>query len=120
MFWPYAYIGLEVQQAFFLLLTGFIAFEHSGKREWWRSIAFALCSRDRQRKDCGDGSSAGRRTASLALLPEQRFAENPQLRLREGVRGSTHHRYGLRAQFAITDAFLGSMGREPAYLLSGW
>ncbi|MEO8215492.1 MAG: hypothetical protein ABI718_00250 [Acidobacteriota bacterium] len=59
MFWPYAYIGLEVQQGFFLLLSGFIAFEHNRSRTWPRVILFALC--------CAIAVSA--KTAGTVLLP---------------------------------------------------
>ncbi len=42
LLWPYAYIGLETTQSFFLLLAGYIALEWRPVTSWPRSILFAL------------------------------------------------------------------------------
>ena len=42
MLWPYAYIGLETKQSFFLLLTAFLALEFSGPRLWWAVLLFCV------------------------------------------------------------------------------
>jgi len=42
--WPYAYIGLEDTQSFFLLLSSYLAFECTPARTWPGTILFAFSS----------------------------------------------------------------------------
>ena len=42
MLWPYAYIGLEVEQSLALLLAAYLGLTHQGKISWSRSLLFAL------------------------------------------------------------------------------
>ena len=42
MLWPYAYIGLEPKQSFFLLLAGYLALRGQILRGWWMLLGFAL------------------------------------------------------------------------------
>jgi hypothetical protein len=41
MLWPYAYIGLETKQSFFILLAGYLALADGGIRTWPRLLLFA-------------------------------------------------------------------------------
>jgi hypothetical protein len=41
MFWPYAYIGLETKQSFFVLLAGYLALAGGKIRTWPRFLLFA-------------------------------------------------------------------------------
>lgn len=42
MFWPYAYIGLETKQSFFLLAAAFIVLQGARRIAWIRVFAFAI------------------------------------------------------------------------------
>jgi hypothetical protein len=42
MLWPYAYIGLETKQAFFLLLAGYLALANGKMRKWSSVLGFAV------------------------------------------------------------------------------
>jgi hypothetical protein len=42
MFWPYAYIGLETKQSFFVLLAGYLALADGKIRTWPRFVVFAV------------------------------------------------------------------------------
>lgn len=42
MLWPYAYIGLEAKQSFFLLLAGYLSLRGRTLRGWRRLLGFAL------------------------------------------------------------------------------
>ncbi|HEX4999635.1 MAG TPA: hypothetical protein VFY29_15515 [Terriglobia bacterium] len=44
MLWPYAYIGLETKQSFFLLLAGFMALANGRIERWAHLLFFALIS----------------------------------------------------------------------------
>ncbi len=44
MMWPYAYIGLETTQSFFLLLAGFLALEARKPPTWPRAAIFGACA----------------------------------------------------------------------------
>ena len=44
MLWPYAYIGLEAQQSFFLMLTAYLTLGRSEKISWWGTIGLSLCA----------------------------------------------------------------------------
>ncbi len=42
MLWPYAYIGLETKQSFFVLLAGYLALADGKMRSWPRVLLFAI------------------------------------------------------------------------------
>jgi hypothetical protein len=42
MLWPYAYIGLETKQSFFVLLAGYLALADGKIRTWLRLLLFAM------------------------------------------------------------------------------
>jgi hypothetical protein len=42
MLWPYAYIGLETKQSFFVLLAGYLALADARIRTWPRFLVFAV------------------------------------------------------------------------------
>jgi hypothetical protein len=42
MLWPYAYIGLETKQSFFLLLSGYLALSDGKIQRWPRLVLFAV------------------------------------------------------------------------------
>jgi hypothetical protein len=44
MLWPYAYIGLEPKQSFFVLFAGYLALANGKIRTWPRLILFSAAS----------------------------------------------------------------------------
>jgi hypothetical protein len=44
LFWPYAYIGLETKQSFFVLLAGYVGLADGKVRSWSRLIVLAVAS----------------------------------------------------------------------------
>jgi hypothetical protein len=77
MAWPYAYIGLETTQAFFLLLAAYLAFEHTGTPRWPEVIALGLAA----------AMAVSAKSTGAILLPAaaflvwRRFREENQLRI---------------------------------------
>jgi len=63
MLWPYAYIGLETTQSFFLLLAGFLALNYEQPVAWPRTIALGLAA----------GVAASAKSNGLFLLPALGF-----------------------------------------------
>ena len=59
MLWPYAYIGLETKQSFFVLLTGYLALACGRIRSWPRLLLFAVCC----------GLSLTLKSTGISLLP---------------------------------------------------
>jgi len=59
MLWPYAYIGLETKQSFFVLLTGYLALACGRIRTWPGLVLFATCC----------GLSLTLKSTGLSLLP---------------------------------------------------
>lgn len=59
MLWPYAYIGLETTQSFFLLLAGFLALDYEKPVTWPRTLALGLAA----------GVAASAKSNGLFLIP---------------------------------------------------
>jgi hypothetical protein len=60
---PYAYIGLEDTQSFFLLLAAYIAFENSPAESWTRTIIFA----------CSAAFAVSLKSSGVFLIPAAGF-----------------------------------------------
>ncbi|HUF17393.1 MAG TPA: hypothetical protein VMS12_05040 [Thermoanaerobaculia bacterium] len=63
MLWPYAYIGLEVQQSFFLMLTGYLVLARKWQPTFLRLLAVAICA----------GFAISVKTAGTVLIPAVAF-----------------------------------------------
>ncbi|MBS1789506.1 MAG: hypothetical protein JST85_17410 [Acidobacteria bacterium] len=63
MLWPYAYIGLEVKQSFFLLLAGYLALNDEKPPMWPRTLAFGVVA----------GIAASAKSNGFFLLPALLF-----------------------------------------------
>src|SRR5262249_9076141 len=61
--WPYAYIGIEPAQLFFLLLSGYLALGYDGPRTWKATLAFAVSS----------GLALSLMSSGAALIPAVAF-----------------------------------------------
>ena len=59
MLWPYAYIGLETSQSFFLILAGYLAFVCDPIHSYFRALLFGIC--------CAIAVSA--KATSIVLFP---------------------------------------------------
>ena len=70
MLWPYAYIGLETKQSFFILLVGYLALANGKIRSWRGLVLFGIAGGlSLTIKGYGNCHVAGNCLAGLCSIP---------------------------------------------------